>query len=1086
MKLPYNILSKTYMKPRIFLCETDKTRICQLETTATQGTFKFNSYSEISFEVARTYNDLITGVRKVNPFYDKIEALRLIEVESFGYFEIQGPSLVSDGIKEAKSVTAYSLEYSLSQKYLEEFYTVNGRGEWAGSLEDLWQVKHKNEKDVPSIIFYDDSPTPDESASLLHLIMDKVYGWSIDHVDADLCTMSRDFDVDRMSVYDFIMNEICTKFNCYAVFDTINNTISFYAESQVEKFVGDGATKDFTINPPFNSIGAVTIDSYKISNLNYDYNHKTGILSFHEPPKSGEKIEVVNGAMDKWETDVFITFENLSQEINISYDADSIKTVLTVNYGDDGTIREVNLGLPYLTDLSYYYSVDWMGQELYDAYTAYLANANSNQAQFTEWSQKLTEWTNKKLHEENRMSLGYVIADSVNEDTRGTYYIRMGTAPNYTYEEIVLNGSNYNATTTYYMTDGCNLEDGADGNVEALYNILGDYVYYYHRLSLIAQGKGETSVKDEFEEKQKEALKDLNELVDRFEFMQDYNYTIDQLATDLKAATTISAHGVAIDKFLTKMWNELGYNPLNDLYLPAYEQIQTNYVTDGWSNLEHEDYGYYYVTYLFVTSIKNAKVEREKLINGYDKDGQHVNGYQEEINAINEQISALTNQLTVDNYFKEHFKSKYPNNTTKADDSCKKALVRLSAFLREDELRLDDIVEVATDTLDDIYATKRDAMEAGRIELQKLSQPQLQFSMTMANIYALREFDPIINQFQLGKVIKVALRPDYIKQSRLLQVNLNFDSLSDFSCTFGDLTSLRTQSDIHADLLSQAASAGKEVAAYSSYWTKGSDTATAMDMKIEKGLLDAATAIRSIDGTQNVTFDNYGIHLQKVDPTTGEIDKRQGWIVNNQFLYSDDGFETTKAVFGEYPYDNKTCWGLLAEAVIAGYIGASDIEGGTIKIGESKLNPGNPLFEVDKYGNVKMLGGLVEFSENVNSLAASEERLQGQIDSTNAAILQISNKHKYDIKVISDGPTTITSKESTSTLICKVSSWDTDITDTLHSSLFKWKRTSNKPDMDAIWNQMPEHQGVKTIAITHEDIEDDASTSFTCEVDLPD
>ena len=47
----------------------------------------------------------------------------------------------------------------------------------------------------------------------------------------------------------------------------------------------------------------------------------------------------------------------------------------------------------------------------------------------------------------------------------------------------------------------------------------------------------------------------------------------------------------------------------------------------------------------------------------------------------------------------------------------------------------------------------------------------------MENIYALPEFEPIIHQFQLGKVIKVALRPDYIKQSRLLQVDINFDDL---------------------------------------------------------------------------------------------------------------------------------------------------------------------------------------------------------------------------------------------------------------------------------------------------------------------
>ena len=150
-------------------------------------------------------------------------------------------------------------------------------------------------------------------------------------------------------------------------------------------------------------------------------------------------------------------------------------------------------------------------------------------------------------------------------------------------------------------------------------------------------------------------------------------------------------------------------------------------------------------------------------------------------------------------------------------------------------------------------------MESGRIELSKRCQPQLQFTMNMANIYALPEFEPIIDQFQLGKVIRVALRNDYVKQSRLLQVDINFDDFSDFTCEFGELTSLSTQSDIHADLLKKAVQAGKSVATNSSYWTKGSTTATSTDLKIQQGLLDATTSIKSMDGTQGVEIDKYGI-----------------------------------------------------------------------------------------------------------------------------------------------------------------------------------------------------------------------------------
>ena len=78
MKLPFDLLSQNYIKPKLYLCETNKERICELETIELKGTFKFNAYSELTFTVARTYTNMTTGETQVNPFYDRIEALRLI------------------------------------------------------------------------------------------------------------------------------------------------------------------------------------------------------------------------------------------------------------------------------------------------------------------------------------------------------------------------------------------------------------------------------------------------------------------------------------------------------------------------------------------------------------------------------------------------------------------------------------------------------------------------------------------------------------------------------------------------------------------------------------------------------------------------------------------------------------------------------------------------------------------------------------------------------------------------------------------------------------------------------------------------
>ena len=1007
MRLPHDILSGTYARPRLFLCETDKTKICQLDANNLKGSFKFNSYSELTFEVGRIYNDLISGENKINPFYDKVEAIRLVYLENFAYFELQAPELVGDGIKEAKSCTAYSYEYTLSTKFLENFY-VN-----TGEVDSIEVINADDPEHIVPVTLYNPS---NKKLSLLHLVLEKAYGWSIGHVDDSLQTLSRQFKIDRESIYDFLMNEVCEKFNCYIVFDTINNTINFYAESLTSKFIGDGTTNTFTISPPFTQIGTVSVDGYKTTRWEYDTS--TGILTLEDTPESGAHIEVVDGALTEWETDVFVTFDNLSQEIKIEYDADSIKTVLTVTYGEDGDIRETNLGLPYITDLSYYYTVDWMGQDLYDAYTAYLQKTNQYQSEYTNNSQEMLDIAGHIDFEENRLSLGYSVVQSVSADTVGTYYVRGGSAPNYYYTEVSL-PSEYNANTTYYSIDTANLNETKVSN---LFTALKKYF------------NNEADWKDE-----------LNTLSSDFQFME--TYTLDYLSTELAKVTSNRTESAAaettINNFLSEMWNEIGRTPLKSLYYEPYKKVQITNIEAGWSQKDSANYGYYYPVVLFLNSIEDAISKRDSTIADYEK----------QYNTLQQRNTEISNELLM------------PNNFTEGQ------LIRLSAFLREDELQLDDIVETDQDSIADTFKIKQDAMESGRIELQKLCQPQLQFSMSMANIYALPEFEPIINQFQLGKVIKVGLRSDYIKQSRLLQVDINFDDFSDFSCEFGELTNLRTQSDIHADLLKKAVQAGKSVATNSSYWTKGADKSNSIDLRLQEGLLNSIEALKAIDGTQNAYMDKYGLHLEVVNPDTGEVGDKRVWMVNNQIVFTDDGFKTSKSVLGEFTVDGVTYYGLLAQAVIAGIVEGSQIIGGTIRIGLQ--SDGTYAFEVHEDGSVTMNGG-----SSINGYAKEEQvqEIQGQID-------KINNSKMYSVEITTTDSTTISTASDQATLTCKVYSWDSDITNTLDASLFMWKRVSNDTNSDTIWNAMPEHQGVKSITIDADDVID--NSSFSCEVDLP-
>ena len=192
MQLPRDLLSETYQVPDVILCQTNKEKICKLNVINLEGTFKFNSYSEISFDVPSIYCDIITGETKPTPYYDYVEGLRLVYLEGFGYFQLQDPEINGNGIQEYKHINAYSLEYALSQRYLENFIINKGDvGDTTGSID--------------GVILYN----PDDvEHSLIHLVLKKAYGWTVGHVDEELISQGRSFEIDRQSIYDFIMNDM--------------------------------------------------------------------------------------------------------------------------------------------------------------------------------------------------------------------------------------------------------------------------------------------------------------------------------------------------------------------------------------------------------------------------------------------------------------------------------------------------------------------------------------------------------------------------------------------------------------------------------------------------------------------------------------------------------------------------------------------------------------------------------------------------------------------------------------------------------------------------------------------------------------
>ena len=1330
MILPKDLLSESYRKPKVILCQTNKDKICQLDATGLTGTFKFNSYSEISFNVASIYHDLITGEQKRTPYYDYIEGLRLVYLEGFGYFQLQNPELYSDGIQEYKQINAYSLEYTLSQKYLETFIINKGDvGDTIGSID--------------GVVLY--NPL-DVDHSLLHLVLQKAYGWTIGHVDDELASQSRSFEVDRESIYDFIMNDMCDTFKCYVEFDTINNTVNVYSENEIERFIGDGETDTFKLSNGISETTTVTINGHVVTQ--YKYNEDTKELILTPAPAQGDIVEVTDEFKHKYDTDIIIAFENLSNEMKVNYSSDDIKTVLTVKGADDLDIRNVNFGLPTIMNLDYYCTPEWMGEKLYNEYLSYIDKQDKYMSGF--YSRDITGSTEETFNVETTKESFVVgntqefIAEGSQESFNAngdvsyfnidkaqvTYLINSVSTENTIdlsqhKDKVIVSVSvgeneinsytleNYRLTVNYEVNpgdeiivklvnnkfaapqvkdrilsvdiDSSNIQDYSFSfinniltinELKVLYNgtqvilksvdkyfilnkegratsvfidgiEIGDSEFYYagNKLTITSNvitpesniivefvdtsfhltisGRissvsinGKKIENYSFDESKRMLIIDDESLISNCKVsveiinnmfylsnvqenvslyvyvneIETKNYELKNneltIKDTLKIEDTVSAeytdnhfqisgdiglrHVVEkesadgssesiqegtgyeyddttkiltinvplkngekivvknidttnalrvvqsnakegeilledvtptlksyepkvgdyvikiesyttilkqlyelIDKQLTEENSvpdeyeitEIKLNPDNfndgDKFLPeadiehlgnVYKITNQEKIVDESGGVSYNDIAHkYYVCEMKMSTYvgddgkeqqqyKYVWNERELVFGG---DG--INSLKERIDiysAINDiQIAAEWDQKPQDS---DEYQS-YSDNLKKLQDTKKEleekqkavdsieeeiksiqdkiktisedvnvnrnfsseSLDRLSLFLREDEYSDDCFCTTDIDTDLDIINTQKELLVAGYKKLKTISRPTLSFSTSMKNIYAIPEFEPILHQFKLGNFIKVRIRKDFIKKARLLEVQLDFDDLSNFSCTFGDLLSAKDQGDIHADLLAQAINAGKAVASGSANWQKGYSVATAIDEKIKQGLIDATTSIKSNSAGQDISWDNYGIHLRKV--VDGILDKHEGWITNNKFLYSDDNFKTTKSVFGNYTIEGETYWGILAGCVSAGLIEGSHIVGGEIRIGLQE--DGTYAFKVDKDGTVTMNKGaaaekLSYFSfDGDNGLIVGENKEGDYFSRVSAQKIEFCRKAK--IIVVTSEPTHI-------------------------------------------------------------------------------
>lgn len=294
---------------KIYLCRPDRTVICALngvQINSVEYEQQLKDFNHLTFNVDR-YID-IDGEYVESAGYEKLKDHMTIYLEGLDYFQLQEPTLQNDnGRYEYKACEAYSDEKTFEDK------DMKGLSFNKGTTDSMEMLSTNNVDDMgyakEYITFCNDR---NHELSLMHLVLDRVPGWSVGYIDPAIKNEKYSFEADNTNAYAFLNTTVANVVKCVFYFDTINRTVSAYAKENIGKdtniFIGwRNALNMLKMTPQADTMyNALTIqgdEELDITRVNYGrsqiYNLDYYLTTNYFPQETIGKIK----AWQKWQID---------------------------------------------------------------------------------------------------------------------------------------------------------------------------------------------------------------------------------------------------------------------------------------------------------------------------------------------------------------------------------------------------------------------------------------------------------------------------------------------------------------------------------------------------------------------------------------------------------------------------------------------------------------------------------------------------------------------------------------------------------------------------------------------------------------
>lgn len=866
--------AKIVKSPTIVLSRRSGKKLGTIPATAIRFTDNFNSPNSIDFKVSKEDNGTVVRL------WDEIKNFKLIWCKEWdAWFEITVD--IDESNELVKNVSGKSL------------------GESELSAIKIYNIEINTEDDIATedyvpTVLYDGF---NARASLLNRIMEKAPHYKIMHVDSSIANIQRSFSFDAISIQE-AFNEISEEIGCLFVISQHSNDDG-YPERGIYVYDLQRYCQDCGYRGDFNG----------------------------ECPECGS-TNVIDGYGE--DTNVFISSENIANEVSLSTDTESVNTCFRMETGDDlmtATVMSCNPnGTEYLwyipddvrSDMSdelqerlaeYDESYSYYQDEYQVTLSRYLMNRyNTLVNKYREFDENLETVSNTQGFK----SLIGIIYNTIDFEL----YLTSSLMPTVKMSETnalaqanLLNATSLsplavtNIAAVSSTTVDLNALSLAKSIVRSTYQVTIKSSSFNTNTKLWTGVFTVTNYSDETDTADTASIN----IVVTGDYAQYVKQKIDKLLNkensdeydiaSLFKKTCTESYGSYVGEFPNEL-KKYALNPLKRFHescQSCLDILVEEGISDSetWLNATPNLYEQFYNSYYTKLQALEAEITLRE----------------QEINIITS-LASNAEDIRAEVQTALNFKDYIGEDLWKEFCSYRRETVYSNSNYISDGLSNSELLERA-----------REYIELAQKELLKSATLQHSISTSLNNLLVIPGFEPILDSFEVGNWIRVRIDGETYRL-RLISYSIDFESLDELSVDFSDVTKWGDDVSDLVSVLNQASSMATSYQSVERQASKGQETTNTVNSWFEDGLNATLTRIINSAVGQTMSWDSHGMLMRQYDEPSQTYSKEQLKIINSTLAITDDNWKSTKTAIGKFYYLNpqtgevETAYGVNGETIV--------------------------------------------------------------------------------------------------------------------------------------------------------------------------